>query len=234
MVVLTPSHQFPLGGAMSPARRAEFIRWAKQANAWIIEDDYDSEFRYAGKPIPALSSFDHANRAIYIGSFSKIFSTGLRLGFLVAPPNLLDDFSQTLSRFESKTAITMQRVLSEFMDSGEFYRHIRRVRRTYAERRRTLMACLTSELGDVLSFDDYQAGMQFVAKLPSGYDDQQITKAARSKGVYVSPLSQYYAGKTQQKGLLIGFCGFTPKEIKQNIQILNGVLRQHTELIGPE
>ena len=124
---------------MSPERRADFISWAEKAGSWVIEDDYDSEFRYAGKPIPALTGLDWSGRSIYVGSFAKIFSTGLRLGFLVSPPGLGEEFSQTLSKFISRASSSMQRVLSVFMDNGMFYRHIRRVRRVYAERRKILI-----------------------------------------------------------------------------------------------
>jgi GntR family transcriptional regulator/MocR family aminotransferase len=226
MVVLTPSHQFPLGGAMSPERRANFINWAEKSNSWIIEDDYDSEFRYAGKPIPALTGRDWSGRSIYVGSFAKIFSTGLRLGFLVTPPELQEEFSLTLSRFTSRASSTMQRVLSVFMDNGMFYRHIRRVRRVYAERRKTLIDCLDTELGHILSYDDYHAGMQFVTRLPEEYDDGLVAQAAKKAGVFVSPLSDYYAGNDKKSGLLIDFCGYQNDEIVRNISILREVLEQ--------
>jgi len=226
MVVLTPSHQFPLGGAMSPERRAGFISWAEKTNSWIIEDDYDSEFRYAGKPIPALTGLDWSGRSIYVGSFAKIFSTGLRLGFLVSPPDLQAEFSQTLSRFTSRASSSMQRVLSEFMDNGMFYRHIRRVRRIYGERRKTLIDCLDAELNHIISYDDYHAGMQFVARLPEGYDDVLVTQAAREAGFFVSALSDHYAGKNKQHGLLIDFCGYQNDEITKNVSVLREVLEQ--------
>lgn len=226
MVILTPSHQFPLGGAMSPGRRSDFISWAEKSNSWIIEDDYDSEFRYAGKPIPALTGLDWSGRSIYVGSFAKIFSTGLRLGFLVSPPGLHEDFSRTLSRFTSRASSSMQRVLSVFMDNGMFYRHLRRVRRIYAERRKTLIECLESELNNVLTFDDHHAGMQFVAKLPEGYDDKLVAQAAQKTGVVVSPLSDHYSSRNRQSGLLIDFCGYQDDEIVRNISILRKVLEQ--------
>ena len=226
MVILTPSHQFPLGGAMSPGRRSDFISWAEKSNSWIIEDDYDSEFRYAGKPIPALTGLDWSGRSIYVGSFAKIFSTGLRLGFLVSPPELHDDFSRTLSRFTSRTSSSMQRVLSVFMDNGMFYRHLRRVRRIYAERRKTLIECLKSELSNLLTFDDYHAGMQFVAKLPEVYDDNIVAQTAQKAGVVVSPLSGHFSGSKQQSGLLIDFCGYEDDQIVKNISALRKVLEQ--------
>ena len=225
LVVLTPSHQFPLGGAMSPGRRVEFLNWAEKTDGWIVEDDYDSEFRYAGKPIPALTGFDRAGRSIYVGSFSKIFSTGLRLGFLVAPEGKVDDFHQTLNQFSSKAAIAMQRPLSVFMDSGDFYRHIRRIRRIYADRRRTLIDALSAELGKIISFEDHQAGIQFTAKLPDDYDDISIAKAAQADGIHVVALSRYYAGPTKQSGLLISFCVYENEEIIRSVTRLKTILK---------
>ena len=226
IVVLTPSHQFPLGGAMSPERRANFINWAADSNSWIIEDDYDSEFRYAGQPIPAMTGRDWSGRSIYVGSFAKIFSTGLRLGFLVTPPELQEAFSRTLSKFTSRASSSMQRVLSVFIDNGMFYRHLRRVRRVYAERRQTLIDCLDAELDNILSYDDYHAGMQFVTRLPEGYDDILVAQAAQKAGAFVSPLSEHYAGNDKQSGLLIDFCGYQNDEIVKNISILRQVLEQ--------
>jgi len=226
LVVLTPSHQFPLGGAMPPARRVEFLNWAEKTGSWIIEDDYDSEFRYAGKPIPALTGFDQSGRSIYIGSFAKIYSTGLRLGFLVAPPALVDDIGLTLSRFASKASVSMQRPLSEFMNSGEFYRHVRRARRIYSERRKTLVQCLQKELGEIFTFDDHQAGMLFAARLPDNYDDIAIAKAARADNILVSALSTYYAGRNKQRGLLISFCVYENEEMIGNITKLKRILKE--------
>lgn len=225
MTILTPSHQFPLGGAMPPGRRLEFLRWAEQSRSWIIEDDYDSEFRYAGSPIQALAGFDKTGRTIYIGTFSKIFSVGLRLGFLVCPRELIAEFNTTLQRFGVKAATTSQRALSGFIDSGEFYRHIRRVRRVYGERRKFLLEILRQRLGDVLSFEDHAAGMQLLAYLPEGYDDSAIVRAANRQGVIVSSLSSHYAGANKQGGLLLGFCGFTEQEIESNISLIEKIIK---------
>ncbi len=226
LTILTPSHQFPLGGAMSPLKRREFLQWAEQADSWIIEDDYDSEFRYAGSPIQALAGFDTTGRTIYVGTFSKIFSEGLRLGFLVAPVSLQTEFSNTLSRFGVKAASTSQAALSSFLDSGEFYRHLRRCRRIYAERRQFLIDLLQQRLGDVISFEDHAAGMQLLARLAPGYDDQLIVKAASEQGVFISALSSHYSKGDKQHGLLLGFCGFTEDEIESNILVIERIIRK--------
>lgn len=224
LIVLTPSHQFPLGGAMPVNRRMEFLNWAERTGGWIVEDDYDSEFRYAGRPIPALSGFDQTGRTIYIGSFAKIFSGGLRLGFLVAPKNLTDDFAGTLDRFGTRASVSPQRALSLFMDSGEFYRHIRRMRRIYGERRRILLDTLRHELGRLANFEDHQAGMQVLLGLPMGFDDRALVRALAGEDVAALALSSHYAGAGARSGLLLGFCAFTPEEIRRNVCIIRSHL----------
>ncbi|MCP4431203.1 MAG: PLP-dependent aminotransferase family protein [Gammaproteobacteria bacterium] len=225
MSILTPSHQFPLGGAMTPLRRMQILQWAEKTRSWIIEDDYDSEFRYAGTPIQALAGFDKTDRTVYIGTFSKIFSVGLRLGFLVSPRALIGDFSSTLQRFGIKAGATSQRVLSTFMESGEFYRHVRRVRRIYGERRKFLIQEIQRELDDVVSFEDHAAGMQLLIKLPGDLCDVEISRAASLRGAVVSPLSSHYARADKQMGLLLGFCGFTEGEIKDNVATIADIIK---------
>ncbi|MEX3010092.1 PLP-dependent aminotransferase family protein [Hoeflea sp. TYP-13] len=226
LVVLTPTQQYPLGGAMTPGRRLEFLSWAERANGWLIEDDYDSEFRYAGRPIPALASFDRNERTIYTGSFSKIFSNNLRLGYLVIPDALTQRFAETLRRFGGKASVLPQRALATFFEDGEFYRHLRRVRRVYAERRRALIDLLKSELGAGAKIEDPQAGMQFVLCLPDRCDDAALSRAAGAIGLSVSALSTYYAGSNPRKGLVLGFCGFTPEELRDGILALAPLIRK--------
>lgn len=224
--VLTPSNQFPLGITLSANRRTEFLAWARKTRGWLVEDDYDSEFRYAGKPIPALTGFDQAHRSIYVGSFSKIFSSGLRLGFLVVPDGLTDRFTATLDQLPSKVSVAMQQALAEFIDSGEFYRHLRRVRRHYAERRKTLIDGINDQLAAWLSFADNQAGMLLSAKLPEGYQDSDIAQQLQQFGVSVEALSNHYSNDQKEQGLLIGFCQYEPQEINNNIEQIRRVLVQ--------
>jgi GntR family transcriptional regulator/MocR family aminotransferase len=220
LVVLTPSHQFPLGGAMSPNRRLEYIGWAKSKSTWIVEDDYDSEFRYAGRPIPAMAGFDRLNRTIYIGSFSKIFSNSLRLGYVVVPEQLLDPFRATLRRFGLKASYMPQQALSEFMASGEFYRHLRRVRRIYGERRKALVDRLATCFSDYGSFRDHQAGMQVVLHLHHKYDDAEVSRKAHELGVQVQPLSSFAVDPRGQNGLVLGFCGYSEEEMAPSFEAL--------------
>jgi GntR family transcriptional regulator/MocR family aminotransferase len=224
LVVLTPSQQFPLGGAMPVARRREYLRWAREQGAWIVEDDYDSEFRYAGRPIPALTSLDSAGRSIYIGTFSKVFSVSLRLGYLIMPEDLVVRFERTLARFGVKAALPCQRALADFIDNGDFYRHIRRVRRVYADRRRVLVDGLRGRLAQWLEFDDHHAGMQITVRLAPGLDDREIAADAARLGLRVTPLSIYYGGGDAVQGLLLGFCAYTEAEIDTQIEILATIL----------
>ena len=229
LVVLTPSHQFPLGGAMPVQRRHEYLQWARQNDSWIIEDDYDSEFRYAGRPIPALASLDTGERTIYVGTFSKVFSVGLRLGYLIMPESLIDNFERTLTRFGVKAALPCQPALAEFIESGEFYRHIRRVRRTYQERRRLLIELLQQRLSPYLEFDDHQAGMLLTVRFRESLDDLEIARRCRDDGVVFPALSEYYAQVPARNGLLLGFCPFDETEIRNNIDILE----KHLQNMSP-
>ncbi|MCP4470973.1 MAG: PLP-dependent aminotransferase family protein [Gammaproteobacteria bacterium] len=190
----------------------------------MIEDDYDSEFRYAGRPIPALASLDDCERTIYVGTFSKVFSVSLRLAYLIMPAALIAEFRQTLARFGVKAALPCQRALADFIDNGDFYRHIRRVRRIYADRRRLLLELLQQKLSRHVRFQDHQAGMQVCVRLAPGLDDQAIAAQALEQGLQISPLSSHYVGSNVQQGLLLGFCPFDESEICANIDVLSDII----------
>lgn len=224
LLILTPSSQFPLGGAMPQARRNAFIAWAKQADGWIIEDDYDSEFRYSGRPIPSLAGLDANQRTLYIGSFSKIFSSGLHMGFVVIPVALIPLFVKTIKKFGSKASIMPQRPLALFMRNGEYYRHIRRVRRLYAERRQVFISLLQTHLGDLATFDDHKAGMHIAVKLPTSLKDTEVSAKLAQQGITCHALSSYYATISSQNGLLMGFCSFTESEMEQAMMKLKQVI----------
>lgn len=227
MTVLTPSHQFPLGGAMSPERRSAHIAWAAAHDAWIVEDDYDSEFRYSGRPIPAMAGLDRGGRTIYVGGFSKVFSNSLRIGYLAAPEGMEDRVRQVLRGFGVKASIAPQRPLAAFIDSGEFYRHLRRMRRLYDERRRMLVDALREALGDLAAFTDHQAGMLIALNLPEGVDDRAIAAEAAARGLGPLALSAYYANDPVKPGLVLGFCAFEPAEIKAATAPLAEIIRRH-------
>lgn len=224
IAMLTPSCQFPLGGAMPTAQRIAFLNWADANQSWIIEDDYDSEYRYAGRPIPALASLDKAGRSLYIGSFSKVFSDALRLGYLVIPEPLTERFSETLRRFGVKASIAAQRTLGTFIEDGDFYRHIRRTRRIYGERRAVFLRLVEEKLGSAATFTDHQAGMQIAVTLPGVSDDVALGADASAAGVGCLPLSGFSAGEGGERGLLLGFCAFSPEEMDVAMDRLAGVI----------
>ncbi len=224
LVILTPSSQFPLGGAMPQARRNAFIAWAKQQNGWIIEDDYDSEFRYSGRPIPSLAGLDSNQRTLYVGSFSKIFSHGIRMGFVVMPPALIPLFVWNIKKFGSKASVMPQRPLALFMQNGEYFRHIRRVRRIYAERRQVFINLLQAHLGELATFEDHKAGMHIAVKLPLALKDTEVAERLAQQGITCLALSSYYATSSAQNGLLMGFCSFTETEMEQAMIKLKQVI----------
>lgn len=226
LVMLTPSHQYPLGGAMSPHRRLDFLNWATRNDAWIIEDDYDSEFRYAGRPIPAMAGFDRLNRTIYVGSFSKIFSNALRLGYLVVPAPLRDAFGDSLRRFGLRASYMPQQPLAEFIDSGEFYRHLRRVRRIYGDRRTFLLDRLKRDFAAWGHFQDHQAGMQIAFHLAPHLRDTEICKAAEKHGLSIEPLSEFARDDITCNGLILGFCGYSERELEPELDTLLHLLQQ--------
>jgi len=161
---------------------------------------------------------------MYIGTFSKVFSVSLRLGYLIMPQELVSPFEHTLSRFGVKAALPCQRALADFIDGGDFYRHIRRVRRIYADRRRVLVDGIERRLARWVKFEDHQAGMQITVELAPGFDDREIAALAQARGAPVTPLSIYYAGGGAHQGLLLGFCPHTPAEIETQIGILAEIL----------
>ncbi|HCE70239.1 MAG TPA: PLP-dependent aminotransferase family protein, partial [Ruegeria sp.] len=193
-------------------------------DAWIVEDDYDSEFRYAGRPIPAMAGFDPLSRTIYVGSFSKIFSNALRLGYLIVPEPLLGAFRQTVLRFGVRAGSMPQQALAEFMSSGEFYRHLRRVRRIYGERRRFLLDRLARDFAEFGSATDHQAGMQTVLHLRPDLDDAALAERARAAGLTVSALSRYCAVPGRGNGLILGFCAFSEVEMAPALDALRDLL----------
>ncbi|MCW8914392.1 MAG: PLP-dependent aminotransferase family protein [Magnetovibrio sp.] len=228
ITLLTPSSNFPLGGAMSTARRVQFLTWARNNGTWLIEDDYDSEFRYAGRPIPAMAGLDQYGRTFYIGSFSKIFSETLRLGFLVVPEFFVGAVRENLRSYGAKASLSAQRPLSIFMQNGDFHRHIRKMRRIYGERRQILLDLLKTHLNNFGSWTDHHAGMQIVLNLPENVDDVAVSSQAARENVICPPLSTYYAQPQNRSGLLVGFCGFKPDDMQRSALILKEILENHT------
>lgn len=219
LAYITPSHQFPLGVVMSLSRRLELLEWAEKKSAWIIEDDYDSELRYEGKPLMALQGLDNNKRVIYIGTFSKVLFPSMRLGYLVVPPDLVKDITNALSFILFHTPILEQLVLTDFIREGHFGRHLRRMRNLYSERQKVLRNAIKENLDEFLEAEKDGAGMHLVAWLKNGLSDREIAKKALEYGVYTPPLSFYCSEVKLPDALLLGYTGINPTEI------LNGIKR---------
>jgi GntR family transcriptional regulator / MocR family aminotransferase len=221
---VTPSHQFPLGSTMSASRRVQLLEWAQSAGSWIIEDDYDSEYRYDSKPIASLQGLDRWSRVIYVGTFSKVLFPSLRVGYIVIPPDLVDHFVSVRHAMDVSPPHLYQAVLSDFINEGHFSRHIRRMRLAYGERREVLVNCIRKELDSVLEVCGAEAGMHLTVTLPAGYRDRAIAARAARQKLWLWPLSPAYLGNAAQQGLILNFGGTTAEEIPEAVHHLRDVL----------
>ncbi len=228
MAIVTPSHQYPLGAVMSLPRRLKLLEWAAANDAWILEDDYDSEYRYAGRPISALQGLDADGSVIYVGTFSKVLFPAIRLGYMVLPPNLVDPMMRIRECLDEQTPIAMQPVLAEFVESGHFAAHVRRMRVLYAERQALLIQCLERELSDAFEVSPDEAGMHIVVRFKPHVpiNDTELEHAAAAAGLSVHALSGYYAGDVRENGLILGYAGVEPRLIERGVKTLARVFRE--------
>jgi GntR family transcriptional regulator / MocR family aminotransferase len=208
---VTPSHQFPLGSTMSATRRLHLLNWAQREGAWIVEDDYDSEFRFDARPIASLQGLDVNERVIYIGTFSKILFPSLRIGYIVIPRDLVGLFEAVRFATDIFPPYLYQEALADFMELGHLGRYIRKMRRIYGERRNALVESIQAEFGDFFEVHGSAAGMHVSVTLPEGFDDTEISARASSERLLLWPLSRYYTGKNPRHGFVLGF-GSTPTE----------------------
>ncbi len=209
---VTPARQYPTGVTMPLSRRLELLDWADEARAIIIEDDYDSEYRYIGRPLPALMSLDRKARVIYSGSFSKVFSPLLRLGYIVVPRHLAERFRAERLAHGAPPSLMAQPALCEFMASGAFAIHIRRMRRIYAARREALIAAL--EGSTRFTIDASPSGLMLLLRLKPGDNDEAIVAKLARAGLEAQSLSSHYAGRRPEQGLLLSFAGFTDRDLR--------------------
>ncbi len=214
LALVTPSHHYPLGVTMSTARRLMLLRWAAQTGAVIVEDDYDSEFRYRGHPLTALQGLDEAGRVVYVGTFSKTLFPGLRLGFLVAPPGLVEAISRARATVSAPVSVLEQTALAVFMAEGHFATHLRRMRKVYQERSEALLAAMQADCAGPLVPGIGGTGMQLSATLSPGLADHRVRDAAARQGVEVAALSAYYLERSRGNGLVFGFGGVRPSEMR--------------------
>lgn len=224
LVYVTPAHQYPLGVAMSLPRRLALLEWARSSGALIFEDDYDSEYRYSGRPLPALQGLDTAGQVLFAGTFSKVLFPSLRLGYLVVP----DDVSERLARLLSVTSrhapLIDQAVLAEFITGGHFGRHVRRMREMYAERLSFLLEYGGSILGGLLEISPIEAGLQTVGWLPENVDVRAVVRAAAERDVDVAAIDYLGAPRRRRNGLQLGFAAIDEREIRRGVRELRTVL----------
>ena len=224
LACVTPSHQYPLGVTMTLPRRLELLRWADRSDAWIVEDDYDSEYRYSGRPLEALQGLDGAGRVVYVGTFSKVLLPSIRLGYLVVPPDLVDAFVAARELTDRHSPSIEQAVMADFIVEGHFARHIRRMRTLYAERQDALVEAAREELAGLLEVRPAEAGMHLLGRLPEGTDDRQASRLAAKQGVEVPPLSLHGIEASQRPGLLLGYAAVESREIREGVRRLAAAL----------
>jgi GntR family transcriptional regulator/MocR family aminotransferase len=214
LMLVTPSHQYPLGMVMSLARRRMLLEYARQNQCWIIEDDYDSEFRYGSRPLASLQGLDTSGQVIYVGSFGKTLFPGLRIGYLVVPEALAESFATASAELYREGQLLQQAMLAEFIAEGHFTSHIRKMRTLYGQRRQTLLDAAARRYGDALPAVGGDAGLHLVMQLPDGSDDRLVAAAALERNIVVRPLSGYYAQPAlAPSGLLIGYACVPDEEI---------------------
>jgi GntR family transcriptional regulator / MocR family aminotransferase len=223
LVYVTPGHQFPLGVTMSLRRRLALIEWARRMGIMIFEDDYDSEYRYSGRPIPAMQGLDPSGVVIFAGSFSAVLFPALRLGYLVVPEEMVDVFAAAQSVSTHHPPLLEQAVLCDFIEEGHFARHIRRMREIYAERLQVLLESAKEELGDSLEISSVEAGLQTVGWLRRGMRARRVAELAAKKNVEVVPLEAYASGTSKQEGLVLGFAAVSPKELRRGVEELGKI-----------
>jgi GntR family transcriptional regulator/MocR family aminotransferase len=224
LAYVTPSHQFPLGATMSLPRRLRLLEWAHRAKAWIVEDDYDSEFRYVDRPLAALQGLDTHGRVLYAGTFSKVLFPSLRLAYLVLPPSLVGAFRAARYFSDGQPPAASQAVVTAFIEEGHFERHIRRMRVLCAERQKALVTTCARHLAGLLHVAPADGGMNLVGWLPEGSDDRAAAEAAARNEVEVIPLSALSRRRTKRPGLFLGYSAFRPREIEEGALRLRDAL----------
>ncbi|KAF1033502.1 MAG: HTH-type transcriptional regulatory protein GabR [Pseudomonas sp.] len=230
LAIVTPAHQSPLGVALSPARREALLDWAREQGSWVVEDDYDSEFRYKGQPLAALKSQDAHDRVIYAGSFSKMLFPGLRLGYLVVPRTLVQAFGRSARVLQNRSAELLQATTAEFLEQGHFSRHLKKMRQLYRDRRALLVDALQVHCGALLRVDEQAGGINLLARLQVAADDQAVADGAARAGLGVQALSRWSAGDGCAQGLLMGFTNVaSQEEAMAAAQVLRGVISEVME-----
>ncbi|MCC7273562.1 MAG: PLP-dependent aminotransferase family protein [Alphaproteobacteria bacterium] len=225
LAFVTPSHQQPLGHVMSLERRFALLHAAERAGAWIIEDDYDGEFFFGRRPLPTLKSVDRTGLVIYVGTFSKSLFPALRLGFILAPPDLVETFARVSAAFVQGVPSTVQAVVAEFIEEGHFATHIRRMRRIYEERHAALCDAAATELAGLLDVVPAESGLHAISHLRPGISEIAATAAAEARRIVVSPIARFSIEPTEVNGLVLGFAGVRPPAIRAGVEALAAALQ---------
>ncbi len=224
LVYVTPSHQYPLGITMSLRRRLELLDWAAKSEAWILEDDYDSEYRYGGKPLSSLQGLDQNHRVIYMGTFSKVLFPALRLGYLVVPAELIPSFVAAKALSDRNSPVIEQATLTAFIRDGHFGRHVRKMRILYHERQKVLLDAVAAELQGALLLKPADTGLHIVGWLRRGANDEELSQQAQDAGVWLSPLSAYTMEHSRNAGVVLGYAAYNEEEIRKCVARLATVL----------
>jgi len=226
LIVVTPSHQYPLGAVMSLPRRQALLAFARRTGAWVLEDDYDSEFRFGGHPVPAVQGLETDAPVIYIGTFSKTLFPGLRVGYMVLPVALADAFRSAHADLYREGHGMTHLALAQLLQQGHYAAHIRRMRVLYGRRRSLLARLIREHLGDAyLGEHDSNAGLHLMLPLPDAVDDAALTQALQARGILTRPLSRYYMGSAGARGLLLGYASVPEPEIVTGFWTLRETLR---------
>lgn len=223
IAMVTPSHQFPLGHTMSLQRRLALIDWASRNESWVIEDDYDAEFRYVGKPLAALTAIDTHKRVIYVGTFSKVLFPSLRLGYVIAPESLVDGFIAAHLSTDMHAHLIDQAVVADFMEQGHFAKHLRRMRVLHSERQHMLLQ-EAERISGLISLEPSDGGLHLVGQLPNDAADTVIAQRALRQGIHVWPLSIHHYRPGGASALLLGYAGTTKRDMRTGFDILAKVL----------
>lgn len=220
LVYVTPSHQFPSGAVLPLARRLEMIKWAESTGAMIIEDDYDSEFRYGSRPIPALQGLAETDNVIYVGTFSKVLFPALRIGYLIVPESLARVFARARWIADRQTPTLEQRALADFIVEGHLERHLRRMRTLYDQRRQALVCAIEQHFGDAAQVLGENAGMHLMMRLHTDLNDEEVVSLAADAGVGLVSAKIYYLGESPSNEFVLGYAGLSERKIREGIRRL--------------
>jgi GntR family transcriptional regulator/MocR family aminotransferase len=224
VVYVTPANQFPLGTVMSAERRVELLSWAARAGAWIIEDEYDAEYRYSGKPLASLHSLDRSGSVIHVGTFTKMLFNALRIGFIVVPERLVEGFRITRSFMDRHAPTLEQAVLTEFINEGHFGHHVRKMRQIYSDRSQLLAEEANRRLAGLLDVEHAQSGMRTIAWIKTSVTEMLLVRRVEQLGLEVVPMSRYVRMYEQKPALSLGFAGCNASEIKRGVSVLEAAL----------